>query len=178
MRSFLDQLTRRVAVLGFCGLVAMALLTMADALLRWTGLPRIPGFGDYGEVVFAIVIASCFPAGLMQGHNITIRFLGRAIGRKAAAWPEFIGALATLVFFSLLTWQFVLYAAELGRNGRTTLTLEMPIAPWWWLATAIMALTIPVQLLVVWERAWAALTGAGFDIRDQMTSEIESGQEP
>ena len=96
---------------------------------------------------FAIVIASCFPAGLMQRHNITIRFLGRAIGRcRRVAGVHRRTRDARI--FSLLTWQFVLYAAELGRNGRTTLTLEMPIAPWWWLATAIMALRFRCNCLL------------------------------
>lgn len=173
MRNFLDALTRRVAVIGFSGLVVLALLTMADALFRWSGLPRIPGFGDYGEVVFPIVIATCFPAGLLQGHNITIRFLGRAVGRKGAAWPELFGSTATLLFFCLLVWQFINYTADLGANGRTTGTLELILAPWWWIATAVMALTVPVQAMIVAERAIAAFTGAGFDINDQMTSEVD-----
>lgn len=174
MRGILDTLTRRVAVLGFMGLVAMALLTLTDVLLRWTHLPRIPGFGDYGEVVFAVVIATCFPAGLLQGHNITIRFLGRAVGRKGAAWLEMIGALATLLFFTLLVWQFVIYTIDLAANTRTTRTLELPLAPWWWITTAVISLTIPVQGLIVVERAIAAFTGAGFDVRDQLTSEVDS----
>ena len=174
MRGMLDALTRRVAVLGFMGLVAMALLTLTDVVLRWTYLPRIPGFGDYGEVVFAVVIATCFPAGLLQGHNITIRFLGRAVGRKGAAWLELIGALATLLFFTLLVWQFVNYTIDLAANTRTTRTLELPLAPWWWITTAVMSLTVPVQGLIVVERAVAAFTGAGFDVRDQLTSEVDS----
>lgn len=164
LRRALDGLTRRVALLGFAGLVALALLTMTDALARWTGLPRLPGFADYGELVFPIVIATCFPAGLLQGHNITIRFLGGGLGRvagpRAAAAPELLGALATFAFFALLAWQFVVLTLDLAANTRTTLTLELPLAPWWWVTTAIMALTLPVQALVVAERAAALATGA------------------
>ena len=65
-RDRLDGLTRRVAAIGFTGLVAMAVLTMFDASMRYLGLPRIPGFSDFGEVIYAVVIASCFPAGLLH----------------------------------------------------------------------------------------------------------------
>lgn len=174
MRTTLDALTQGVAIVGFCGLVVMAMLTMADALLRWSGLPRIPGFGDYGDVVFALVIASCFPAGLIRGHNITIRFLGRALGERRAAWPELFGSVVTLVFFSLLVWQFVVYTLDLGANQRTTRTLELPLAPWWWATTLVMALTIPVQLLVVIDNAIAAVTGRPVRVQEQLTAEVNS----
>lgn len=172
MRRFLDGVTRRIAVIGFGGLVLMAVLTMADALLRWLGLPRIPGFGDYGEVVFALVIATCFPAGLLQGNNITIRFVGRGIGPRLAAIPEAFGAAATLVFFALLSWQFFVLTADYSANARTTATLEMPLAPWWWAISSIMAITIPVQMLNVAEAIYAAVTGREFELSEQITSEV------
>lgn len=153
----LDHWTRLVMTIGFLGLVVIALLTTWDALARWLWLPRLPGYSDLGQVVYACIIATCFPAGLLQDHNITIRFLGRALGRRATAWLEVLGAAATLAFFALLVWQFALLTADLQKNGRVTPTLEMPLAPWWWLATAIMACTVPVQIWVLHERLRRAL---------------------
>lgn len=177
MHDMASRSTRWVALIGFMGLVAMALLTMADALLRWLNLARIPGFGDYGELVFPVVLASCFPAGLLQNHNITIRFLGRGLPARLSAWPELVGALATLVFFSLLVWQFTLLTMDLQANSRTTRTIELPVAPWWWITTVIMGLTVPVQVLVVVETFLTAWKGRPPVVHDQVTSEVDMMEE-
>lgn len=155
----LDRWTRRIATIGFTGLAILALLTMFDALMRWMWLPRIPGFSDIGEVIFAIAIATCFPAGLLRANNVDIRFLGSGLGPRAAQWLESFGALVTLAFFAMLAWQFVLLTADYQANTRVTQTIEMPIAPWWWLTTAIMLLCVPVQVWVCADRLIGALTG-------------------
>ncbi|MEQ8707410.1 MAG: TRAP transporter small permease subunit [Rhodospirillales bacterium] len=168
----LDRFTRHVATLGFSGLVVIAFLTMIDATGRWLNGPRIPGFGDIGELVYPIVIATCFPAGLLQGHNITIRFLGKAAGPRIQSWLELLGSTAVLIFFSLLVWQFVLLTMDLQANNRTTGTVQIPVAAWWWITTVIMAICIPVQGWVVANRAWSAITGQASVVPEQMTSEV------
>ena len=155
----LDRWTRRIATIGFTGLVVIAVLTMADALARWWWLPRIPGFNDFNQVMFAVVIATCFPAGLLRANNITIRFLGSALGHGAHRWLEAFGALLTLAFFSMLAWRFIFMTADLQFNHRVTETIEMPIAPWWWVTTAIMVLCVPIQLWIVGDRLASALRG-------------------
>jgi TRAP-type C4-dicarboxylate transport system permease small subunit len=147
--SWLGRLTHRVVVIGFSGLVVIGLLTMLDAVLRHLNLPRIPGFGDLGEVVFAIVIASCFPAGLRNDQNIRITLLGDRLAPRAKPWLEVLQSVLTLVVFAAIAVQFVLMTWDLQINHRVTSTIEMPIAPWWWIATAVMAISVPVQAGVV-----------------------------
>ena len=80
--AWLDRLTRRVAFIGLVGLLAVAIATMVDVLLRWLFNSPIEGYEDVSQLLFAVIIAACFPAGLIQGRNITIRFLGK--GPRAA----------------------------------------------------------------------------------------------
>ncbi len=155
----LDRWTRRIATIGFSGLVIIAVLTMADSMARYLWLPRIPGFSDFNQVIFAIVIATCFPAGLLRSNNISIRFLGSALGPGPQRWLDVFGALLTLAFFSMLAWRFVFMTADFQVNHRVTETIEMPIAPWWWLTTAIMVLCVPIQAWVVGDRLTNALRG-------------------
>ena len=54
--------THRIALVGFTGLVLIALLTFYDGAARYLDLPRVSGFSDVGELLFPIIIASCFPA--------------------------------------------------------------------------------------------------------------------
>ena len=71
--AWLDRFTRRVAFIGLVGLLAVAIATMVDVLLRWLFNSPIEGYEDVSQLLFAVIIAACFPAGLIQGRNITIR---------------------------------------------------------------------------------------------------------
>ena len=155
----LDRWTRWIATIGFTGLAILAALTMFDSMMRWLFLPRIPGFTDVGEVIFAIVIATCFPAGLLRSNNITIKFLGSGLGPAAHRWLDIFGSLMTLAFFTMLAWQFVVITADYQVNTRVTETIELPIAPWWWVTTTIMLLCVPIQLWVMVDRFLSAVRG-------------------
>ncbi len=153
----LSDYLKLVACIGFTGLVVVALLTMVDGLGRWLALPRIPGFNDYAQISYAIVIASCFPSLLLRDQNVTIRFLGRAIKGRTNYWLEVFGNLLTLSFFLILVWQFYLLTIDLQVNDRTSPTIEFPIAPWWWIISVIMTITVPVQVIVVVDSVYSAI---------------------
>ena len=97
--------TKRIALVGFTGLVVIALLTFYDGAARYLDLPRVSGFSDFGELLFPIIIASCFPALLIQQKNLTIRVLARVTGDGAARWADLAAAVAVLIFFTLLGLQ-------------------------------------------------------------------------
>ncbi len=171
MRTRLERWTQAIAITGFSCLGLVAVLTFYDGFARFFGLPRVNGYSDYAQVSYSVVIASCFPALLLRGHNVTIRFLGRALGMRTNAWLETFGALLTLIFFAIIVWQFALLTADYQANHRTTRTIEMPLAPWWWATTALMALTLPVQAYVFITNLAAAISGRGIDVTDQIASE-------
>jgi len=151
-RGFLDRLTRWVAIIGFCALVAVSVLTMVDGTSRYVGLPRITGFTDMGQVFFAVIIACCFPIGLLRNQNVTITFVGKALGSRGNAVLNAFGAFVTFAFFVFVAYQFFAYTIEVTEAGRTTRTILMPVAPWWWVTSAIIATTVPVQLWVLLAR--------------------------
>ena len=141
--------TQRIALLGFTGLVLIALLTFYDGAARYLDLPRVTGFSDFGELLFPIVITSCFPALLIQQKNLTIRVLGRFAREGAARWGDMAAAFAVLIFFTLLGLHFAKMTLDFYSAGRTTATIEIPTAPFWMIATSMLSLCIPIQLLVV-----------------------------
>ena len=151
----LDRITQTTAIIAFAGLVVMALLIFYDGSARYLNLPRISGFSDYGEIVYPLVIAACFPAGLLRQNNVTIRLLGNFCGKRVNAVLELFAAIVTLVFFTILAWQLVLLTIKYWEGGRTTRTIGLPLAPGWCITTAIMTICVPVQLYVVvaWLRA-------------------------
>jgi TRAP-type C4-dicarboxylate transport system permease small subunit len=157
--GLVDRITRWITVVGFTILIIVALVTMADVLLRWLFNAPLEGLEDINRYTFAVVIATCLPAGLIQGHNVTIRFLGSALGRRGSLWLEVLGALATLVFFGLMAWRFVVFARDEWVVGRYTLTLEMATAPWWWAVAVLLALAVAVQCLLSIVRIDRAIAG-------------------
>ena len=144
--------THRIALVGFTGLVLIALLTFYDGAARYLDLPRVSGFSDFGELLFPIIIASCFPTLLIQQKNLTIRVLARVTGDGAARWADLAAAVAVLIFFTLLGLQFMQMTLDFHSAGRTTATIEIPTALFWMIATAILWLCVPIQLLVVLSR--------------------------
>jgi TRAP-type C4-dicarboxylate transport system permease small subunit len=141
----LQNLTDNVAIVGFAGLAGIAFLTLVDVGLSHLGLPRIPGFDDLGEVIYAVIIASCFPAGLARGQQLKIELLGHWLGPRATAWFDMIASIATLIVFLFIGVELAERTLDLQLSGRHTLTIRMPMAPWWWLATAVFAISVPVQ---------------------------------
>jgi TRAP-type C4-dicarboxylate transport system permease small subunit len=144
--------THLIALVGFTGLVLIALLTFYDGAARYLDLPRVSGFSDVGELLFPIIIASCFPALLIRQKNLTIRVLGRVAGDATVRYADLAAAVAVLIFFTLLGLQFVQMTLDFHAARRTTATIEIPTAVFWMIATSILWLCVPIQLLVVLSR--------------------------
>lgn len=153
--ALLDRLTRSLSFIAFAGLGVVALLTTYEGLARYVGWPRIIGFTDMLGLVLAVIVATAFPAGLLGQTNVTIRLLGRVLPRTGYRLIEAFGCLVTLVFFTLIVWQFTLFVIDAQARGASTRTIELPLAPAWALATLLLAIAVPVQGLVTlrWLRA-------------------------
>lgn len=147
----MERLCRLLASVGFVVLVAMSFLTMFDAVMRWLIWPSIPGFGDWGRIAFPIIICSVFPAVLLYRRNVGIGFLGAGLGPQPRRWLELFGGICTLFFFVLIAWQFVGLGIDLTVNDRVTPVQKIPVASWWWIATAFVILCLPVQSWVLYK---------------------------
>ncbi len=152
--------TRLIALVGALGLLIQSLATLADVGLRWIANAPITGLNDVVGLVVVIVLAACLPLVIAQRQNIAIRFLSHAVGPRAASWLDAAGALAMLAFVTAIGCEMVGYVAELARSGRTTWLLRIPVTPYWAIATAIVLVCIPVQLLAFVADVGRALTGA------------------
>jgi TRAP-type C4-dicarboxylate transport system permease small subunit len=137
--------SRGVAFVGAAALLVVAVGTLLDVGLRWGFNSPIRGLNDINGLAVPIVIAACFPLVIAMRQNISIRFLGDALGPAAARWLEVFGSLALLAFVVLVGWQLALHTAEMARSGRTTWQLLIPVTPWWTIATAVVLLCVPIQ---------------------------------
>ena len=152
--------TRALAIVGFVVLLVASLTTMLDVALRWVANAPIKGLSDFEALAVAIVIASCLPLVVAQRQNISIRFLGDALGPAASRWLDAFGALALLAFVTLIAWQLALYTAGMAESGRTTWHLRISVTPYWSAATLLVALCVPAQAIAFVADAVRAITGA------------------
>lgn len=143
------RITRVLALASATCLLGVALLTMADVLLRWLFKAPIRGLMDVTALACAVIVASCFPALLARRGNITIRaFGGVGTGRIGRALDAF-GALVTAVFFSLMTWKYIEYSIEMTEANEATVVLRWLTGPWWWVVTVMIGITTLVALVVL-----------------------------
>ena len=143
------RITRVLALSAATCLLGVALLTMADVLLRWLFKAPIRGLMDITALACAVIVAAYFPALLARRGNITIRaFGGVGTGRIGRMFDVF-GALVTAVFFALMTWKYVEYSAEMTSANEATVVLRWLTGPWWWVVTVMIAVTTLVAFVVL-----------------------------
>lgn len=139
------------AGIGLAGLLLMATAIAADVVMRWVFNAPIYGMSDLVEITTPVVVASCLPAALAGRHNITIRFLGRALAPRAGQAIELFGQIAVLAILALIVWQVGDYTAGIIGYNQLTWLLGVPVWPSWVLTTLLLAACLPIQVLVVIE---------------------------
>ena len=159
LKAVLFSTARILALVGFSGLLVLAILTTLDVSLRWGFAYPIHGVNDVSSVVMAVVIAACIPSNLINKQSISVQVLGNAVGTKGSRFIDAFASLCTMIFVALMAWKFFPYAAGLFENGQRTWVLEWPVWPWWFFATACVVLAALVQFVVLLGDIALALRG-------------------
>ena len=144
----LRTLTRPLATLGVLGMLLAAGATVVDVLLRWLANTGVIALNEITSMAFAIAITACLPAGFAGGVNLKIDVLARWFSGRLEAWLDAIGAFALLVFVALLAQQVLIHADNLAREGRTTIILGWPQAPFMYMVVLLLAFSTLVQAVV------------------------------
>ena len=151
--------TRAIAIIGLLGLLVISITTMADVLLRWIANAPLHGLNDINVLAVVIVVAACLPLVAAERQNITIKFLGGALGPRVTLWLDAFGSIVLLVYVAAIGWQLAVYTQELAQAGRTTWLLLLPVTPSWIVATVLVVLCVPIQAVVVAVDLVRAATG-------------------
>ena len=93
---------------------------------------------------------------MLHRKNVSIEFLGAALGPVSKKFLELFASILTLVFFYFLSSQFVLLGIDLQANNRTTGVEKIPVAFWWWIATVIILFCLPVQVWMIFKNIKSA----------------------
>ncbi|MDP3342193.1 TRAP transporter large permease subunit [Frigidibacter sp.] len=148
--------TERVAALGVIGIIAVAVFTVADVLLRVGFNSPIRGLNEITQPLMALGVAACLPAGVMGRVNISIDAAQSVMPKTVYAWLRVLGAVALLVFLVLVSWRLFAIAARAYDLGSATSVLRLPLGPILMSATVIVGLSVPFQLIPVARSLWDA----------------------
>jgi len=141
--------SRRIALLAVIGMLAFAILTAFDVVLRrWTSLP-MAGFNEILALILPITIVACFPAGVATRGHLTITFLRRSLNPRFAAVLHLFGQALLFVAFAVLSWRVAGYALLLDHRKAETTILKWPLAPTFWLVAGLLAIAALIQLIVL-----------------------------
>jgi C4-dicarboxylate transporter, DctM subunit len=166
-------ITQRVALAGVVTMLAVALLTVGDVLLRWLANRPIHGLNEMVGMGMAVAVAATFPAGAAQRVNLTIDLLTNRISNRALGWLKAVAALLLLIFYALLTWRVGVYALSLQRRAAETVFVSLPMAPFVWAVAVFLGASVLIQIIHVFMAVRSALAG----ISDASWSIGDSGVE-
>jgi TRAP-type C4-dicarboxylate transport system permease small subunit len=142
-------LARALAVIGLGVLLAFAVMTMADGLLRFFFAHPIDIVRDAGSLVAAFSVACCIPVAIVERSNITIRFLPTLFGARVGQVADGAAAILVEIILILMTWQFVLFAKQAASSGGATWMLRIPTAPVWAAVAVILGISALLQVGIV-----------------------------
>lgn len=131
---------RRLALAGGWLLLGVALVTVADALLRsFLGRP-LQGTFEATELLLAAIIFFGMPyTSLIDGH-VSADFVTARLGPRTQHAIMGLNALVVTALLALITVQMVSLAAEYHAIARTTITMRIPVVPFIVPVTAAAAL--------------------------------------
>lgn len=150
--------TRRLALLGGGILVAVATMTVADALLRkFLSRPILGAFEASGLLLATVVFFALPYTGLTDSH-VSVDLLTDRLRPRTRSLVIAANALICAALLGFIAYQMGLLAVEYGRIGRTTITARIPVVPFLvpvtgaaWLATlGFVAQAMGALLRAIW----------------------------
>ncbi|WP_323037627.1 TRAP transporter small permease [Pararhodobacter sp.] len=145
------QISKPTAIIGVLGLLMIAIITILTVTARAVFNHPIVWGHDVASLIIIVVVATCFPTGVMLRKHVAIEFLGSALGPKGARVLDFFGALVTAFALTVLAWQMSVIADQETAYNSTTVVTRIPTGPVWWLASIIVWVSVPLQFVVTFQ---------------------------
>ncbi len=124
--KILDKTSNALKVLSAIGLTSMMFLTFFDVVGRKFGHPI---FGSIEIVSFLaiITIAAALPYTHKIDGHIGVEIIVRLLPEKIQTVINILTQSLCLFFFSLATWQMLLYANDTHASGELSMNLGFPV---------------------------------------------------
>jgi TRAP-type C4-dicarboxylate transport system permease small subunit len=137
-----------VAVAGLTVLLALAVCTLFDGLLRALANYPLDFVREIGDLICAICGACTLPIVLLHKNNITLRIFEKFLAPYGARiFDGFADILMTIVM-TAMAWEFFLFSKKTALANDVTWMMNVPKAPFWYAVDAILWFAVVVQVFV------------------------------
>jgi TRAP-type mannitol/chloroaromatic compound transport system permease small subunit len=147
--------SRRLALAGGWILLALAVATVVDALLRKLLNRPIQGTFEATELLLAIIIFFAMAYTVLTDGHVVLDLFTNRLSARAQSIVIGLNALFIAAVLAILAYELSVLAAEYGRTART-ITMRIPVFP---VAAAVVtgawlaALGAMIQALAAFARA-------------------------
>ena len=153
LENIAKSLSRWLTWLALAALSALLALVAADILGTKLFARPVPGAMDLASLLSLLLISLATTHTQLLGRHIKVEFLSLLLPPGLRRWMRLLSILLTLLFFLLADWRLFIYAYELQASGESSMTANIPFAPF---AYALAASLLPMILLLIAQlgRAW------------------------
>ncbi|MCK7614909.1 TRAP transporter small permease [Roseibium sediminicola] len=137
-----------------CLLVLAALigLTCVDVVARYAFNSPVTGAYELTEILLATLIFLALPLTTAAGEHIEVELLDGLKGSFLKRLGTVAAAICTVGIFGVIAVEMVGHAEKLGRRGRVTDSLEIPLSLVGWLGAASFAVSALAALFFFTKR--------------------------
>jgi TRAP-type C4-dicarboxylate transport system permease small subunit len=138
-------------------LFAMMLLTFADVMARKFLPSSIIGAVELTELLMLVMIYFALPLASFAGEHIAFDLFDRLLPAAWLRWQHRLAHGLTALVFGGAAWLVWERAQRTARMGDMTSALEIRLAPYHYLAAALLGLTAAAHAWL----SWKAIAGMG-----------------
>jgi len=143
----LTVLSRFLAYASVTVLIAVALATVVDVVLRYVFNAPLFGLQDAAELGLLAVVFLAMPYCGLTGGHVAIDILVERLGAGLRLGALFFARLVGIMVFGILAWRAALAAQQAERFDAASNLLLIPHAPFFWLIAACAALYAIIQIV-------------------------------
>lgn len=150
LKSLIFKASEIINGIGITLLLAMMLLMVVDVFLRRIFNRPLTGSFELVQFMLVTIVYSAAAYATCKKAHISIDLLTSRLPDKTKALIESITLLLSLFLFGLVTFRNLIRAAELCRDGTTSVLLSIPLYPFYYVVAfgcAILSLVLLIQLM-------------------------------
>jgi TRAP-type C4-dicarboxylate transport system permease small subunit len=138
-----------LALAGLAVLLAFAVATLLDGLLRHLINQPIEFVRDSGGLVVAVTVVSCFPLAMLSRSNICVKLIDLVLPPTLSRIVDVFASVLVWLTFLFIAIEFYWLARDYALANDVTVMLAVPKAPFWYVADVMFWATVVTQTLIV-----------------------------
>lgn len=144
----IQRLLERTVGLGAALLLlALVLITCVDVIGRYVLNAPLSGAFEMTEILLAALVFMALPLATERREHVEVDLLASAFGRFANLLMMAFGGLFSAAVLTTFSWRLASHALKAAEDGAVTNALQIPLAPFGFLAAAACLISAFIAFL-------------------------------